>query len=618
MPIAETAAATASAATTAAVTTMFNRAIERVESIISGQAKSIGIKALAALQGYSPYLEDTYERVATYKTFANPVKPVSVMDHFVSVEFENRSTKNFNQDDLLHTIIEPSRIVISATAGYGKSMVMRFMALSMYENPRGRIPLFLELRHLNRVTSPNIITFIHSTYRRISDVQIESLKQGLSAGAFVIMLDGFDELNHDIRPIIESQILEISRAYPLCSIIVSGRPDERFNAWREFTTFKIKPMSRSSVTELLKKLDYDRGTTNRFITKINKGLYETHESFLSTPLLAILMLLTFELNANIPDKLHLFYAKAFETLFHKHDALKEQYERSRKSGLQIDEFERIFSVFCLKTYVLEKTEFTKSEILKFLGEALTFEGQSMSAEDYLFDIEEAVCLIMKEGTSYFFVHRSFQEYFTAAFLSNAPESIRDEFVDQVSSRHWDNVLPMLFDMAQTQIEPSWVKRSSDAYLSIVSPTKKDMMRPIFARYSSFTFYRTARDEKDGGEVYFSDANPGPFSKFVTIMRRFYREKFESVGVDVGHLEQYARNNWDSLVCTYENDFEAGGGRKYLLKTVSVESIDDALKDAGIHRIANAEFNTIRRIRKELDEDQEARNAFLNNLFNNKK
>ena len=331
---------------------LFQSATERANRLVKGPAKTALIKALASLQGYSSYLEETNERVATFKTFANPAKPVLLLDNFVTTTFENTDReKLYTQDNIIERLMRPARMVISATAGFGKSMAMRYIALSLYQNPRGKIPLFLELRHLNRVTSPNILSYIHTTYKRISEVDIEALKQGLSAGVFVILLDGFDELNHEIRPLIEGQILELARLYPKCSVVVSGRPDDRFLSWRAFSVIKIKPMSKLQILELFSKLEYDAGIKRRFVGKIKKGLYETHESFLSTPLLAILMLMTFELNANIPDKIHLFYAKAFETLFHKHDAMKEQYDRSRRSALQIDEFERVFATFCLKTYV---------------------------------------------------------------------------------------------------------------------------------------------------------------------------------------------------------------------------------------------------------------------------
>lgn len=607
------AAGVAKAGATAGAGAVFKAAIDRVERVVRGPARTVAIKALAALQDYQAYLEDTNERVSTFKTFANPTTPVSVLDHFVTVRFQQKGRKaTFNQDDIIEKLIRPARIVISATAGFGKSMVMRYIALSLYEAPRGRVPLFLELRHLNRVTTTDLLTFIHTTYRRVSDIQIESLKQGLQAGAFVLLLDGFDELNHDLRPVVEAQILDLAREFPKCSIVVSGRPDDRFLSWRSFSTMKINPMSKEQAVELITRLDYDSGVKKRFIGKIKKGLFETHESFLSTPLLAILMLLTYEQNANIPDKIHLFYGKAFETLFHKHDALKEQYARARKSGLQVDEFEKVFSVFCLNTYVLEKTEFTKVEILNFIKDALQYEGFNVKAEEYLFDIEEAVCLVMREGPSYFFVHRSFQEYFTALFLGNCPEDIRDDFIDRVSSRYWDSVLPMLFDIASDQIEPSWVIRNVDDYLAEVAhPEVEGKLLPVAARFSGMGFQRRGAEP-----VSFWTVMPGKYSKFISVMSRFYPQVSDNrAPITFEKIEKFASDNWDNLLCEREREVAIGNETPISIKNVTFDKIPaNIIETTGLVELANDEYHKIIEVRKNIDTTQMLKHEFLKNLF----
>lgn len=602
------------AANPAATTKLFASATTRIGRTLKGPAKTIAVKAIAALQGYGAYLEETHDRVATFKTFATPTQPVSVLDHFVTTQFEvPRSARIIDQDDLVTRIIRPSRIVLSAIAGYGKSMVMRYIALTLYENPRGRIPIFIELRHLNRMSSPDIIAYVHNTYKMVSSIQIEHLRQSMSAGVIVLLLDGFDELNHDIRPLVEAQILEISGLFPACSIVVSGRPNERFSAWRSFTLLKLLPMEKAAVVELINKLDYDKGVKARFITQIKKGLYDTHQSFLSTPLLAILMLLTYEQNASIPDKMHLFYEKAFETLFHKHDALKEQYNRSRKSGLQIDEFEKVFSVFCLKTYVLEKTEFTSSEITGFLREAILYEGMEAEADNLFFDVEEAVCLIMREGQSYFFVHRSFQEYFTAQFLSKCPESIRDDFISNISGRYWDNALPMLFDMASAQLEPTWIKTETDKFLEgVESLSDEAELRPLLARFSGLGFY--IRD----GEIDVARVLPGPFSQFLWVMRRFYPEIDEpSMSIPFEELHKVTtllkKEIEISLPNGTETDF-AGGIKIVNLPWSMLPEMFQYLPN--LKRFAQLEFDSILRIRQRITDDQLAKHVFLKKLFPN--
>lgn len=601
----------AKAATSAVVTKLFSSAYDRVGRVAKGPSKSIALKAIASLQGYASYLEETNERVATFKTFANPTQPVSVMDHFVTIEFDNgKNNAKINQDDVVDRLIRPSRIVISATAGYGKSMAMRYFALSLFENPRGRIPLFMELRHLNRVTTPDILTYIHTNYRKISDVQIESFRQGLRAGVFVILLDGFDELNHDLRHVIEAQILEMSMEYPQCSIVVSGRPDDRFSAWRSFSTLKICPMTKARVVELINNLDYDHGVKKRFLRTVGNGLYEKHESFLSTPLLAILMLLTYEQNANIPDKMHLFYAKAFETLFHKHDAMKEQYDRSRRSNLQIDEFQKVFSIFCLNTYVLEKNEFTKTELSEFIRQALNYEKHDVNVDDYFFDIVEAVCLLMREGTSYFFVHRSFQEYFSALFLANCQEDIRDDFIDHVSDRHWDNVLPMLFDMASAQIEPTWVIKNIDNYLDNVSIENVEKIHPFRARFGGFGFYKYSNNFEFAAPI------PGEYSKFIAILSKFYPSYFkDNRKIDIGCIERYGKENWSKLNCEEEVVHNLDNDETVSIRNLKLDSIPHNLfEESGLYEMAANEYLKISEIRKGVDIDQKAKNEFLKKLF----
>lgn len=599
--------AAAKAGTTAATTALFKAATERAERVIKGPAKARLIKALASLQGYSSFLNETRERVSTFKTFADPTKPVSLLDHFVETRFEKASqVKPITQDELINKLKRPCRIVISATAGYGKSMVMRYISLALFENPIGRIPLFLELRNLNRVSSPSIISYLHSSYRQTSEIQVEAFKQGLEGGAFAIILDGFDELNHELREKIEDEILSISKSYSSCPIVISGRPDDRFKSWRNFHIWKVSPMEKKQIVELINKLDYDKGVRKRFVDKVKNGLYDSHKSFLSTPLLAILMLLTFEQNANIPDKMHLFYGEAFKTLFHKHDALKEQYDRSRKSGLAVDEFEKVFSVFCLKTYVQEKTEFSENEIRQSINHSLTFSNVDIKVDDFLFDIDEAICLMMKEGSSYFFIHRSFQEYFTAVFLSSCPESIRDDFMEKFCNRYWDNVLPMLFDMASQQIEPTWVIKNTKDYFNEVGLDGKKL-HPLNSRFKNLVFW------KNGTDVRWHTFDAGKYANFMSVMKRFYPEIAKDSFIDFAPVEEWAKENWQNL----EKNFDLEDTLVENTSTISVPISAvpfQSLEEAGIIPMVISEYNDIRAISKRIKTDQSVKNDFLAKLF----
>ncbi len=155
----------ASAASTLHASKLFSKVAETLSTRLKGAALTAAISTLSSLEGYSRYLEETNRRVSTFKSFANPTRPVSLEAHFVTTMFEGVEDPkvDFDQHDLLSRLIEPSRVVISATAGYGKSMIMRYLALSLFNNPRGRIPLFVELREFNRLSKKRPST-IHLFY----------------------------------------------------------------------------------------------------------------------------------------------------------------------------------------------------------------------------------------------------------------------------------------------------------------------------------------------------------------------------------------------------------------------------------------------------------------------
>jgi hypothetical protein len=482
------------------------------------------VKLLGSFSAYEPYLLKTYERVSNIKTFADPMKPVSLLDHFVETKLIHSKNKIVNQDDIRESIIKNEKIILSALAGFGKSVLMRFLALSFYENPTGKIPIFIELRDLNRIKNPNLISYIHSTYKQNSNLNKDVFVEGLKKGVFVLFFDGFDEINFEHRSSIQEQILDLCDSYPEISILVSSRPDMKFDSWSKFSTYHIQPMDLKQVTELINKIEYNDVLKKKFLEKLRNNLFHQHQSFMSTPLLATLMMLTYEKNANIPDRMHLFYLRAFETLFDKHDTYKEQYERKRKTELRIDEFSKLFSVFCFNTYISEEFEFSKISIIEYLGDAISYCGLYIDVEDVLFDLTESVCLIQLEGLFYSFVHRSFQEYFTAVFLSQCPDDFRNDFLNEFNLRPWDTVLPMLFDMSQDRLEVGWVLPTIASFMDEVNSSKVGISRYVF-----FCMWKSAEFAVHKNKVLtFTRLHQGKYRHMFAVLRAFYPTKFARI------------------------------------------------------------------------------------------
>ena len=202
---------------------------------------------------YSPYLEQTYQRVSTIKTFLKTNEPINILDAYVplSAKFGNSISSDL---DIIESFKAGNKILVTATAGRGKSMLLRYIATCMFEAGNGVIPLFLELRALNHLTNKEILTFIHSTYRGTSNVNYKDFENALRKGKFSLVLDGFDEVDHDSRREVEAKILDLSNNFPDTSIIISSRPDsQRFGSWEKFHHYNMCPMDLDQVRQLILK-----------------------------------------------------------------------------------------------------------------------------------------------------------------------------------------------------------------------------------------------------------------------------------------------------------------------------------------------------------------------------
>jgi predicted NACHT family NTPase len=245
-------------------------------------------------KGFSEYLETSYNKCRLFKTILNPSVPLELKKHYVHVLL-TRSNRKLLDELLINELPALKCVVVTGLAGSGKSMFMRYLTVLRFENPNGTVPLFVELRRINSLTDKDLLTFIRGECTsRMSAISENQFRLALQAGAFLLILDGFDELNQEVKETIQKQILAIRKDFPATGIVLSSRPDERFGAWTEFHVFCVDELSKEQTTKLIDCLPYDSGVKRRFIRQVQDRLYDSHKSFLSSPLLATIMLLTFE------------------------------------------------------------------------------------------------------------------------------------------------------------------------------------------------------------------------------------------------------------------------------------------------------------------------------------
>lgn len=411
---------------------------------------------------FKDHLATTHTKCSRVKTILNRDNAIDLYSLYVKVVFLNQghlSTDDYVLGRLKNT--SPA-IVVSGLAGCGKTMFLRWVALELTAAlpETGRIPLYVELRELSETDlGGNLEKMIFSyTSSEQSSRTFEQFRLAIQHGLFVVILDGLDEVAPQSREKVLTELAAFPRRYPKCPILISTRPDERVEGMGSVSMFHVRDMSLDQIRDVVQKSPFDDNKKKEFIKRLNDGLLDEHRTFLSNPLLTTIMLMTFDNSTALPDRKTTFYQLAFETLFYKHDSSKGVYARVHYAGLPIDEFERFLRRFCFVTYLKSRYAFPFQDIVEEIRSALIIEGmKENSYSDLVRDLTETLCLMQRDGLLFTFVHRSFQEYFSARFLFYYRGNKLGNFLAGLAARvSSDNVIPMLYEIDSTSVLKSWV------------------------------------------------------------------------------------------------------------------------------------------------------------------
>ncbi len=407
-------------------------------------SKYLTVQKAQFLEGFNSYSELTHRKNSLIRTLYSKNRPIPLSEVYVDTNFILEENEYYSDTDLISKFAKKKRIVVKGNGGSGKTIFLKHLWVSRFEKHEGRIPIFVELRRLNDLSSVDILAFCRNELQSDMSFGKDVFEKLCENGKFEFILDGFDEVNRENRKIVEQQIISLSEKYRDCCFLVSGREDDRFSAWGEFEIYSVLPLKLEDVKDLIRKIPFDPSVKKKFTNTLNTSFYKQHQSFLSSPLLAVMMLMTFNENATIPSKLTEFYKSAFQTLLTWHDATKDSFERER--ALSVDEFRKVFSTFCLITYYDQAFEFDEETFRRYIKKALDYHSIGADLDDVKNDICESANLLQKDGLKYIFVHRSFQEYFAAECTMQVVSGKAKDFLEAFSIRTRDTVFAMCYEI----------------------------------------------------------------------------------------------------------------------------------------------------------------------------
>ncbi|WP_370578231.1 NACHT domain-containing NTPase [Snodgrassella alvi] len=411
-------------------------------------------------KGLPEYIKANYQRCAYVHTLLKRDRLTELDKVYEPLQFE------VDDDVLEENVIKSSiatdlhRTIISGYAGNGKTIFLKKIYKELIDNQTNFYPIFVELRSISSGTQ-TLFDYIYQSILTYSDsFTQEQFTYGLKKGLFYFLIDGLDEISESQQSNIQEEIIRLTLKYPDCPFVVTSRPNE-FTTWENFYIAHLLPFDYHQCQSFIKKIDFAEERKTDFLEFLTEDKFDEHEEFLSNPLLASMMLLTFNEYGDIPAKRHIFYEKCFQVLIKEHDASKGRFHRPLKSKLSHENLEKIFMYFCAITYQKKKYRFSLQEIDKFidLASKTLSSDKICKGNDIRYDFVHSVSLLLQDGNFFEFIHRSFQEYFFAKFIVNDRKLELENKLDNIDglfSLVKANLIAMIDDMDHDYFETEYI------------------------------------------------------------------------------------------------------------------------------------------------------------------
>ncbi|MDF2446939.1 MAG: hypothetical protein K0S46_2175 [Moraxellaceae bacterium] len=408
------------AAASAAIKEAAKKTTEKAFDLLCKKHGLTGVKAFK-----SKYI-DYCDKVLHIKTLASQERAVFVDDIYVPISLLKAGHKISFDITEKTTLDEGRSLLIKGLAGQGKSTILRKLLannLRHYE----RLPIFYELKNYRGGSIEAAISdFLIAMGISIDE---ESVGKLLDDSNVKVYLDAFDETPPEYRPELLNEIKKLANKYS-CNLICTTRPDTEIDSLTEFNTYAVCPLTEEQIFGIIKATSVDDEKSKELCSALKRShLHSGNESILKSPILVVLYCISYNLGEEIPSTLSQFYSNIFETVFHRHDNIKGKVNRTRHWNDNRRIYRELFNCLCFISQRSGSGSFSHEKLSEFIAVALQYVGEDKKLSDKVSrEIVSITNLIIEDGfNEYRYVHKSIQEFFSAAFICSLEHGKKVEF-----------------------------------------------------------------------------------------------------------------------------------------------------------------------------------------------
>jgi energy-coupling factor transporter ATP-binding protein EcfA2 len=445
-------------------------------------------------EDFGPYMQKMQKKNTSIRTIINKNGDINLYDIYVPLLF-NGGGGNIVDQDIFEQIISKNRVIISGNGGSGKTIFLKHLWNLVSHSEGNFIPLFVELRGINNFKDPIIEVFIRNSISGGGDFGADLFEWFCSKGQFIFIFDGFDEVSEDKKSEVEKEILRLSEEYPDCGFVLSSRPHQRFIGWSGFQVYETCKLNKEQVENIVDKVEFPKDIKKDFLNKFRMREFQKNNDVMTTPLLVMMMLITFSENSDILSNQKMFFDNAVHALYIWHNSTKQNWNKSQDMGFV--EFKESFGVFCLLSYMEDEVEFDRDQVERYINKSSQFTGCKMDSSEILRHYAESVNLLQRDGAKYVFVHRSFQEYFSAYAIVHIFTKKYLDFMDAILNKYSDDVFSYAYYMNKNLFVKDFVREKYNELIKPINNKKVDEGRfySLNILNVSFLFVFDARDRR---------------------------------------------------------------------------------------------------------------------------
>lgn len=261
------------------------------------------------------------------------------------------------------------------------------------------------------------------------------------SGKFLFILDGYDEIFQNIKEYILKDIEDFIVRFPKNNYLITTRPYTDVTRLVSFTNFEICGLDPDLEINpfIIKQLFNNKALADSIIVTLQESSSKKYIPLLTNPLFLILFLNSYESYPKLPPKKSTFYWRVFDAVYEKHETYsKGGYRRPKVSELNREKFEFVLNSFSLVSYFQGKFNFDEPYLEATLRVIKKEYELSFESNNFIEDLKITLSLLIEDGNTLSFSHRTLQEYFTAKYLNTLDEVEKFEFLKRLACQQIAN------------------------------------------------------------------------------------------------------------------------------------------------------------------------------------